>query len=96
MTNEHHPFEALEERLQARKTEYDAMSVPDAAASRAVRAGIEQASRKRKSRLRWLTSSISVPPSFCYLLAVFACLLHLRPLWSTAWHGRCRQSDPAG
>ncbi|MDM5279207.1 DUF4179 domain-containing protein [Paenibacillus silvae] len=59
MTDKHDAFENLESRLQARKNEYDAISVPEAAASHAVQAGIRQASRKRKTRLRWLTSSIS-------------------------------------
>ncbi|WP_427050883.1 DUF4179 domain-containing protein [Paenibacillus sp. TC-CSREp1] len=59
MTDKHNAFENLESRLQARKNEYDAISVPEAAASQAVQAGIRQASRKRKTRLRWLTSSIS-------------------------------------
>ncbi|PYE45559.1 DUF4179 domain-containing protein [Paenibacillus barcinonensis] len=59
MTDKHNAFENLESRLQARKNEYDAISVPEAAASQAVQAGIRQAARKRKNRLRWLTSSIS-------------------------------------
>nr|WP_145403328.1 DUF4179 domain-containing protein [Paenibacillus xylanexedens] len=59
MTDKHNAFENLESRLQARKNEYDAISVPEAAASQAVQAGIRQASRRRKTRLRWLTSSIS-------------------------------------
>lgn len=49
MSDEMKSFEALEERLNDRKTEYEAMSVPDAEAYQAVQAGIRQAARKRKS-----------------------------------------------
>ncbi|MFC9707200.1 DUF4179 domain-containing protein [Paenibacillus sp. NPDC056933] len=59
MTDEQNPFEGLEERLNHCKMEYDAMPVPDAPVSQAVQAGIRQATRKRKSRLRWYVSSIS-------------------------------------
>ncbi|MEK4361552.1 DUF4179 domain-containing protein [Paenibacillus sp. FSL M8-0212] len=59
MTDEQNSFDALEERLNARKTEYETMPVPDAA-YQAVQSGIRQAARKRKSRLRWYMSSISV------------------------------------
>ncbi|WFA82726.1 DUF4179 domain-containing protein [Paenibacillus amylolyticus] len=58
MTDEQNSFDTLEERLNARKTEYETMPVPDAA-YQAVQSGIRQAARKRKSRLRWYMSSIS-------------------------------------
>ncbi|MEK4074444.1 DUF4179 domain-containing protein [Paenibacillus sp. FSL R5-0486] len=59
MTDEQNSFDTLEERLNARKTEYETMPVPDSAAYQAVQSGIRQAARKRKSRLRWYMSSIS-------------------------------------
>ncbi|WP_339189006.1 DUF4179 domain-containing protein [Paenibacillus sp. FSL R5-0490] len=59
MTDEQNSFDTLEERLNARKTEYETMPVPDSAAYQAVESGIRQAARKRKSRLRWYMSSIS-------------------------------------
>lgn len=59
MTDEQNSFDTLEERLNARKTEYETMPVPDSSAYQAVQSGIRQAARKRKSRLRWYMSSIS-------------------------------------
>ncbi|MGC5776280.1 DUF4179 domain-containing protein [Paenibacillus pabuli] len=59
MTDEMKSYETLEQRLNARKTEYDAMPVPDAEAYQSVQAGIRQAARRRKFRLRWYMSSIS-------------------------------------
>ncbi|MEC0128685.1 DUF4179 domain-containing protein [Paenibacillus pabuli] len=59
MTDGQNPFEGLEQRLNHRKTEYDAIPVPDAAADQAVQTGIRQAAHRRKSRLRWYISSIS-------------------------------------
>lgn len=73
------PFEALEQRLNDRKTEYDAMSVPDAAAYQAVQAGIRQAARKRKSRLRWVMSSISAAA----ILLVFTGCIRVSPAFAS-------------
>jgi hypothetical protein len=60
MPDEHNPYESLETRLQARKTEYDTISVPNMSTSLAVQTGINQATRKHKTRMRWIMSSISV------------------------------------
>jgi hypothetical protein len=60
MTDEHNPYELLETRLQSRKIEYDTIPVPNISASLAVQAGISQATRKHKVRMRWVMSSISV------------------------------------
>ncbi|MBY0202473.1 DUF4179 domain-containing protein [Paenibacillus cucumis (ex Kampfer et al. 2016)] len=79
MTDEQNPFEALETRLQARKAEYDTMPVPDTATSRAVQAGIQQASRKRKTRLRWLTSSISAAA----LILLFTGCIRVSPAFAS-------------
>lgn len=59
MTDEQKQFEDLEQRLHGRKTEYDAIIVPDAAVQQSVQTGIRQAARRRKSRVRWYMSSIS-------------------------------------
>lgn len=79
--------EALEQRLNARKTEYDAMSVPDAEVYQAVQAGIRQAARKRKSRLRWVMSSISAAAIILVFTGCIRVSPPLRPLWSNcqAW-----------
>lgn len=79
MTDEHNPFEALEARLQTRKAEYDTMPVPDTATSQAVQAGIRQASRKRKTRLRWLTSSISAAA----LILLFTGCIRVSPAFAS-------------
>lgn len=79
MTDEMKSFEALEERLSARKTEYDAMPVPDAAAYQAVQAGIRQAARKRKSRLRWYMSSISAAA----IILVFTGCIRVSPAFAS-------------
>lgn len=60
MTDEHNPYELLEARLQARKIEYDTIPVPHVATSLAVQGGFNQATRKHKTRMRWVMSSISV------------------------------------
>lgn len=73
------PFEALEQRLNDRKIEYDAMSVPDAAAYQAVQAGIRQAARKRKSRLRWVMSSISAAA----IILVFTGCIRVSPAFAS-------------
>ncbi|MDT9721150.1 DUF4179 domain-containing protein [Paenibacillus sp. ClWae2A] len=70
MTDEQKSFDTLEERLNARKTEYETMPVPDTA-YQAVQSGIRQAARKRKSRLRWYMSSISVA---AFLLLFTGCI----------------------
>ncbi|WP_416298226.1 DUF4179 domain-containing protein [Paenibacillus illinoisensis] len=59
MTDEQKQFEELEQRLHGRKTEYDTITVPDAAVQQSVQTGIRQAARRRKSRVRWYMSSIS-------------------------------------
>ncbi|PWW45420.1 MULTISPECIES: DUF4179 domain-containing protein [Paenibacillus] len=79
MSDEMKPFEALEQRLNDRKTEYDAMSVPDAAAYQAVQAGIRQAARKRKSRLRWVMSSISAAA----IILVFTGCIRVSPAFAS-------------
>ncbi|MGO4533058.1 DUF5643 domain-containing protein [Paenibacillus sp. 2TAF8] len=79
MTDEHNPFEALEARLQARKAEYDTMHVPDLAASQAVQSGIRQASHKRKTKLRWLTSSISAAA----LILLFTGCIRVSPAFAS-------------
>lgn len=79
MTNELNPFDALEERLQARKTEYDTMPIPDMAASQAVKTGIRQASRQRKTRLRWLASSISAAA----LILLFTGCIRVSPAFAS-------------
>ncbi|WP_315794936.1 DUF4179 domain-containing protein [Paenibacillus sp. BIC5C1] len=79
MSDEMKSFEALEERLSARKTEYDAMPVPDAAAYQAVQAGIRQAARKRKSRLRWYMSSISAAA----IILVFTGCIRVSPAFAS-------------
>ncbi|WP_408894379.1 DUF4179 domain-containing protein [Paenibacillus taichungensis] len=79
MSDEMKSFEALEERLSARKTEYDAMPVPDAAAYQAVQAGIRQAARKRKSRLRWVMSSISAAA----IILVFTGCIRVSPAFAS-------------
>ena len=79
MTKELNPFDALEERLQARKTEYDTMPIPDMAASQAVKTGIRQASRQRKTRLRWLASSISAAA----LILLFTGCIRVSPAFAS-------------
>jgi len=79
MSDEMKSFEALEDRLSARKTEYDAMPVPDAAAYQAVQAGIRQAARKRKSRLRWVMSSISAAA----IILVFTGCIRVSPAFAS-------------
>ncbi|WP_339240498.1 DUF4179 domain-containing protein [Paenibacillus sp. FSL R5-0517] len=78
MTDEQKSFDALEERLNARKTEYETMPVPDAA-SQAVQAGIRQAARKRKSRLRWYVSSISAAA----LILLFTGCIRVSPAFAS-------------
>lgn len=78
MTDEQKSFDALEERLNARKTEYETMPVPDAA-SQAVQAGIRQAARKRKSRLRWYMSSISAAA----LILLFTGCIRVSPAFAS-------------
>lgn len=60
MTDEHNPYESLENRLQARKTEYDTISVPHMETAIAVQRGISKVTRRHKIRMRWIMSSISV------------------------------------
>lgn len=78
MTDEQKSFDALEERLNARKMEYETMPVPDAA-SQAVQAGIRQAARKRKSRLRWYMSSISAAA----LILLFTGCIRVSPAFAS-------------
>ncbi|NUU78757.1 DUF4179 domain-containing protein [Paenibacillus xylanilyticus] len=59
MTDEQKAFEELEQRLNGRKVEYNAIPVPDAAVHQSVQTGIRQAARRRRSRVRWYMSSIS-------------------------------------
>ncbi|WP_186327728.1 DUF4179 domain-containing protein [Paenibacillus xylanexedens] len=79
MTDEHKSFDVLEERLNARKTEYETMPVPDAAAYQAVQSGIRQAARKRKSRLRWYMSSISAAA----LILLFTGCIRVSPAFAS-------------
>ncbi|SEM93880.1 DUF4179 domain-containing protein [Paenibacillus sp. OK076] len=79
MNDEIKPFEALEQRLNDRKREYDAISVPDAEAYQAVQAGIRQAARKRKSRLRWVMSSISAAA----IILVFTGCIRVSPAFAS-------------
>ncbi|MGQ8871087.1 DUF4179 domain-containing protein [Paenibacillus sp. TSA_86.1] len=79
MTDKQNPFEDLETRLQARKAEYDTMHVPDLTASQAVQAGIRQASNKRKTKLRWLTSSISAAA----LILLFTGCIRVSPAFAS-------------
>ncbi|QLG42096.1 DUF4179 domain-containing protein [Paenibacillus sp. E222] len=79
MNDEIKPFEALEQRLNDRKREYDAISVPDAEAYQAVQAGIRQAARKRKSRLRWVMSSISAAA----IILVFTGCIRISPAFAS-------------
>ncbi|MEK3706987.1 DUF4179 domain-containing protein [Paenibacillus sp. FSL R7-0198] len=79
MTDEQRSFDALEERLNARKTEYETMPVPDTAAYQAVQAGIRQAARKRKSRLRWYMSSISAAA----LILLFTGCIRVSPAFAS-------------
>ncbi|NMI03227.1 DUF4179 domain-containing protein [Paenibacillus sp. SZ31] len=79
MTDEQKSFETLEERLNARKTEYETMPVPDAAADQAVQSGIRQAARKRKSRLRWYMSSISAAA----LILLFTGCIRVSPAFAS-------------
>lgn len=72
MTDEHNPYESLETRLQTRKTEYDTISVPNSSTSLAVQSGIKQATRKHKTRMRWVMSSISVA---AFVLLFTGCIL---------------------
>lgn len=78
MTDEQQSFDALEERLNARKMEYETMPIPDAA-SQAVQAGIRQAARKRKSRLRWYMSSISAAA----LILLFTGCIRVSPAFAS-------------
>ncbi|MEK4110052.1 hypothetical protein ABIC86_004127 [Paenibacillus sp. DS2363] len=78
MTDEQNPFDTLEERLNARKTEYETMPVPDAS-YQAVQAGIRQAARKRKSRLRWYMSSISAAA----LILLFTGCIRVSPAFAS-------------
>lgn len=71
MTDENKTFDALEQRLHARKAEYDAIPVPDEAACLAVKSGIRQAARNRKSRLRWGLSGLSAA---CIILLFTGCI----------------------
>lgn len=79
MTDEQKSFETLEERLNARKTEYETMPVPDAAADQAVQSGIRQAACKRKSRLRWYMSSISAAA----LILLFTGCIRVSPAFAS-------------
>lgn len=79
MTNEQNSFDALEERLNARKTEYETMPVPDAAADQAVQSGIRRAAHKRKSRLRWYMSSISAAA----LILLFTGCIRVSPAFAS-------------
>jgi len=79
MTDEQKSFDALEERLNARKTEYETMPVPDAAAYQAVQSGIRQAALKRKSRLRWYMSSISAAA----LILLFTGCIRVSPAFAS-------------
>jgi len=79
MSDEMKSFEALEQRLNDRKTEYDTMPVPDAEAYQAVQAGIRQAARKRKSRLRWVMSSISAAA----IILVFTGCIRVSPAFAS-------------
>ncbi|MDQ0657885.1 DUF4179 domain-containing protein [Paenibacillus sp. W2I17] len=78
MTDEHNSFDALEERLNARKTEYESMPIPDAA-YQAVQSGIHQAASKRKSRLRWYMSSISAAA----LILLFTGCIRVSPAFAS-------------
>ncbi|MFL0372858.1 DUF4179 domain-containing protein [Paenibacillus amylolyticus] len=78
MTDEQKSFDTLEERLNARKTEYETIHVPDAA-YQAVRSGIRQAARKRKSRLRWYMSSISAAA----LILLFTGCIRVSPAFAS-------------
>ncbi|MFX3647944.1 MAG: DUF4179 domain-containing protein [Paenibacillus sp.] len=78
MTDEQQSFDALEERLNARKTEYETMPVPDAA-FQAVQSGIRRAARKRKSRLRWYMSSISAAA----LILLFTGCIRVSPAFAS-------------
>ncbi|MGV2964936.1 DUF4179 domain-containing protein [Paenibacillus sp. FSL L8-0435] len=78
MTDEQNSFDTLEERLNARKTEYETMPVPDAA-YQAVQSGIRQAARKRKSRLRWYMSSISAAA----LILLFTGCIRVSPAFAS-------------
>ncbi|WP_440117558.1 DUF4179 domain-containing protein [Paenibacillus sp. QZ-Y1] len=79
MTDERKPFDALEERLNDRKTEYDTMPVPDAEAYQAVQAGVRQVTRKRKTRLRWYMSSISAAA----LILLFTGCIRVSPAFAS-------------
>ncbi|WP_017689923.1 DUF4179 domain-containing protein [Paenibacillus sp. PAMC 26794] len=78
MTDEQKSFDALEKRLNARKTEYETMPVPDAT-YQAVQAGVRQAARKRKSRLRWYMSSISAAA----LILLFTGCIRVSPAFAS-------------
>lgn len=78
MTDEQQSFDALEERLNVRKTEYETIPVPDAA-FQAVQSGIRQAARKRKSRLRWYMSSISAAA----LILLFTGCIRVSPAFAS-------------
>ncbi|HBU80257.1 MAG TPA: DUF4179 domain-containing protein [Paenibacillus sp.] len=79
MTDEMESFEGLEQRLDARKTEYDTILVPGPGAYQAVQAGIRQATRKRKSRLRWYMSSISAAA----IILVFTGCIRVSPAFAS-------------
>lgn len=79
MTDDQKSFDALEERLNNRKTEYDTMPVPDAAAHQALQAGIRQATRNRKTRLRWYMSSISAAA----LILLFTGCIRVSPAFAS-------------
>ncbi|MEY8744332.1 DUF4179 domain-containing protein [Bacillales bacterium AN1005] len=59
MSDEMKPVEGLEQRLHRRRLEYDAMTIPEPDTQQAVQAGIRKATSQRKSRLRWMMSSVS-------------------------------------
>ncbi|KQY84209.1 hypothetical protein ASD24_10570 [Paenibacillus sp. Root52] len=79
MSDEIKPIEDLEQRLHRRKLEYDALSIPEAATQQAVQAGIRKATRQRKSRLRWMMSSVSAAA----IILIFTGCIRVSPAFAS-------------
>lgn len=79
MSDEMKPVEDLEERLHRRRIEYDAMSVNETATQQAVQAGIRKATRQRKSRLRWMMSSVSAAA----IILIFTGCIRVSPAFAS-------------
>ncbi|MDQ0170483.1 DUF4179 domain-containing protein [Paenibacillus tundrae] len=79
MSDEMKPVEGLEQRLHRRRLEYDAMTIPEPDTQQAVQAGIRKATSQRKSRLRWMMSSVSAAA----IILIFTGCIRVSPAFAS-------------